>query len=184
MEAIHRFYYPNLHYTNTETMLTIKNEMLSGLTTPIDSDHRSSLNSRLTFGYQYSQRKRFNQLFACLKLYLTQDTSIPCQLCAIKGRNLKSICTISTTNRTDKTEFVKSLLDKSKVKQIVDLRNKFVHQTGQFSIDELQQMQYLANLMIFVIYFQIFINLCPSDEELCNYLNFLFYQFSYFKSLI
>lgn len=51
------------HYLSKEEYQLYLEKMVQAIPEGISSDHRKSLKSRLEYGYQYSQRKRFRELF-------------------------------------------------------------------------------------------------------------------------
>lgn len=60
------------HYISVEDYQPFLEEMIKAIPASVDRDHRQSLKSRLKFGYQYSQRKRFQELLASISVDLQQ----------------------------------------------------------------------------------------------------------------
>lgn len=58
------------HYLSVEQYQPYLDMMVQAIPAEIDPDHRRALKSRLKFGYQYSQRKRFQELFDLINVDL------------------------------------------------------------------------------------------------------------------
>jgi hypothetical protein len=66
LEALHRAVYPNCNFMDSEDYALVAEPIIAAIPASLGLDHKRKLTTAISFGYQFSQRKRIKDLFRAL----------------------------------------------------------------------------------------------------------------------